>query len=484
MYSMKKFIAALLPVLLLGACTKDLTSLNNDPKNPATVSSASLFTNAQRTLSNTLTSSNVNLNIFRLIEQQWQETTYTDESNYDLETRQVPTGVWNALYRDVLRDFQEARRIIPTDVTDANVQKNQLAITDIMEVYTWYYLLTTFGNVPYTQALNIDNTFPKYDDALTIYTDLLKRLDADITALNASSASFGGADVIYKGDAAKWKLFANSLKLKMGITIADADNAKAKAAVEAAASAGVFTSNNDNAKFQYVSGPPNTNPIWVDLVQSGRQDFVGNSVLINNMNANNDPRRPYYFTLDADSTYSGGDPGASSNYATFSKPSGPNLVPGSIGKITNADFPGLLLDYSEVEFLLAEAAERGYSVSGTATEHYTKAITASFDYWGAPNVAAYLTQPTVAYATATGNYKQKIGVQKWLALYNRGWDAWIEQRRLDFPALEAPETALTEFPVRFTYPTTEQNVNVVNYNQAAQAIGGDAVTTKLFFDKF
>lgn len=54
---------------------------------------------------------------------------------------------------------------------------------------------------------------------------------------------------------------------------------------------------------------------------------------------------------------------------------------------------------------------------------------------------------------------------------------------MDFPALEAPETALTDFPVRFTYPTTEQNVNVVNYNQAAQAIG-DAVATKLFFDKF
>jgi hypothetical protein len=198
----------------------------------------------------------------------------------------------------------------------------------------------------------------------------------------------------------------------------------------------------------------------------------------------NDPRLPYYFTVDANGTYSGGDPGASSNYSTFSKPSGPLLVKGSIGKVTNPDFPGDILDYAEVEFLLAEAVERGFNVGGTAAMHYTNGVTASILYWGgsAADASSYLVLPDVDYVTAKGDWKQKIGFQKWLALYNRGWDAWIEVRRLDYPVLGLAAEHVSGFPNRFTYPVNEQNVNTIHYNEASGAIGGDDVTTKLFWD--
>ena len=142
------------------------------------------------------------------------------------------------------------------------------------------------------------------------------------------------------------------------------------------------------------------------------------------------------------------------------------------------------MSYSEIEFFLAEGAQRGYNVGGTAAQHYNNAVTASILEWGGTEAeaAAYLAQPQVAYDAA--NWKQRIGEQKWIALYNRGWDAWIEQRRLDYPQLVAPATALSAYPLRFTYPVTEQNLNRVNYEQAAQAIGGDLVTTKLFWDKY
>src|SRR5215470_5258605 len=175
---MKKIILVICGLVVLGtSCKRNITDLNIDPKNPSTAPSYAFFTNAQRSLMNTLTSSNVNLNIYRLITQQWQETTYTDESNYDLSTRAINDAVWNALYRDVLRDLQEAKNLIPKDVKDPTVQKNELAITEIMSVVTWYYLVTTYGNIPYSEALNINNTFPKYDDAKTIYNDLLTRMD-------------------------------------------------------------------------------------------------------------------------------------------------------------------------------------------------------------------------------------------------------------------------------------------------------------------
>jgi hypothetical protein len=475
---MKRIILIMASVILVTtSCRKNITNLNIDPKNPATAPSYALFTNAQRTLMNTLTSSNVNLNIYRLIVQYWQETTYTDESNYDISTRSINDAVWNALYRDVLRDFQEAKTLIPTDVADAGVQKNQLAITDIMQVVAWYYLVTTYGNIPYTEALDINKPFPKYDDAKTVYYDLLTRLNTDISNLSTSSESFGSADVIYGGDIASWKRFANSFKVKMGMTIADDDNAKAKTTVESAVAAGIFRSNADNAVFKYLSTPPNTNPIWVDLVQSGRKDFVAASTIVNIMKTLNDPRLDNYFTVDANNGYSGGSPGASSNYATFSKPD---------ETITAPDFPATLLSYSEIQFFLAEAVERGYNVGGTAQQHYDSAVTASILEWGGTTAEAiaYLAQPSVNYLTAPGTYKQKIGIQKWIALYNRGWDAWIEWRRLDYPQLSPAVDAVSVIPKRFPYPVNEQNVNQTNYDAAAAAIGGDLVSTKLWWDKY
>jgi hypothetical protein len=473
---MKKIIFSIAVIfLMMASCVKDLSTLNVDPKNPRNVPSYTLFTNAQRTLANTLASSNVNLNIWRLILQYWQETTYVDESQYDLGTRAINDNIWNAFYRDVLTDFKESSKLIPTDVSDPNVQKNQLAISEIMQVYTWYYLVTTYGDIPYSEALDIDKPFPKYDNAATIYSNLLTRLDAAIGNLNAAHESFGDADVIYGGNVAAWKKFANSIKLKMGMTIADADAAKAKSVVESAVAAGVFTSNNDNAAFQYLSGPPNTNPIWVDLIQSGRKDFVGASTIVDEMGVLDDPRLDDYFTVDASGSYSGGHPGESSNYATFSKPD---------EAITAADFPHLFLDYSEVEFLLAEAVARGFNVGGTAAGHYANAVTASILYWGgtAGEAAAYLLQPSVVYTAAT--YKQKIGIQKWIALYNRGLDAWIDWRRLDYPQLSPATDAFSDIPVRYPYPVNEQNVNTSNFEAAATAIGGDEVDTKLWFDKF
>ncbi|WDF54492.1 SusD/RagB family nutrient-binding outer membrane lipoprotein [Mucilaginibacter sp. KACC 22063] len=478
---MKKIIYAILPaVMLASACKKDLTSINVNPKSPTTVPAAAEFTQAEHTFVNTVTSSNVNLNTFRLIVQHWNETTYTDESNYNLSTsRSITDGMWNAWYRDVLENLEQAKTLGTAQSTNPAATKVDNAEADILEVYAYYYLVTTYGNIPYTKALNPSNLFPSYDDAATVYNSLLTRLDADIAALAGGTGSLGAADVIYGGSAAKWTKFANTLKLKMGITIADADNAKAKSVIESAVAAGVFTSNSDNAFFGYLSAPPNTNPVWVDLVQSGRLDFIGASTLVNQLKSNSDPRLPLFFTTDNKGGYSGQTPGSSASYANFSAPS---------TTLTAPNFRGVLMDYAETEFALAEAAARGYNVGGTAESHYNAGITANILDWGGSATAAatYLAQPSVAYTTAvspTATYKQKIGLQKWIAYYNRGYDAWIAQRLLDYPYMVPPTKALSGYPVRFTYPVNEGNVNGANVKAAGQAIGGDLVTTRLWFDK-
>ena len=473
---MKKILFISACIYLAAGCNKDLSKLNIDQKNPSIVPSYTLFSNAEKNWATIVADANVNDNIFRLITQQWTETTYTDESNYNLNTRAIPDAWWRIIYKDVLKDLEETKKLIPTDVTDAGVQKNELAMVDILEVYSFQLLVNTFGDIPYTQALQDAILFPKYDDAKTIYYDLLSRLDTSIAALDASAGSFGGADLLYGGDVDKWKKFANSLKLIMGITIADSDPAMAKTVVESAAP-GAFTSNDDNAVFYFLDAPPNTNPVWVNLVQSGRNDFVPASTIINLMKGLNDPRLPFYFTTDPTGKYSGGIPGNGATFSIYSHVTDAQQAP---------DAPYDILSYAQVEFTKTEAAERGMNVGGTAQEHYNNAVTASIEEWGGSTAqaATYLAQPSVNYTTAPGTYKQKIATQEYIALYNNGFDAWTMVRRLDYPTLPEPTHALSGFPVRFTYPILEQNINTSNYNAGASAIGGDVVETKLFWDKF
>ena len=476
---MRKILITCLAVSMFFSC-EDLTDINDNPKRTAIAPAGSLLAGAEKSLIDNLSSPNVNLNIFRLLAQQWTETTYTDESNYDLTTRNIPQNWWHALYRDVLQDLREAKRIVNEDKKiSAEVKTNQLAIAEILEVYTWAILVDTFGDIPYTEALSVqskptDILQPKFDDAATIYADLIKRLNDALGQLNTSAEGWSSNDLIYNGDMMLWMRLGNSFKLRMGMMLADVNPSLAKSTVESAAP-NVFTSNADDAVFQYKAAPPNTNPVWVNLVQSGRKDFVGANTLVDEMVAVNDPRLPVYFTLDADGNFVGGEYGASNNYATFSKPGDVVIKP---------EAPSTLFDYSEVEFLLAEAAARGFSVTGTAAEHYTNAIRASMESWGVgeADILAYLAQPEVAYATAEGDFRQKIGTQKWIALYNRGFEAWTEWRRLDAPTLEAPADAVSDIPLRFTYPVTEQNLNTNNYDLAVSNIGEDEVTTKLFWD--
>lgn len=475
---MKRLFIISISLFTLAACTKDIEKFNEQTKNAAVAPAGTLFSNGARNLIDGVTSANVNLNVFRLTIQHWASTTYQDEPNYDFTTRNIPQAWWLRMYRDVLNDLEESKRLIPSDVTISDAtKKNRIAIADIMEVYTFSVLVNTFGDVPYSEALDANKLFPKYDDAKTIYDDLLTRINADITALDASGSGFEStADFIYGGSVAKWKKFANTLKIKLAMTIADVDAAKAKTAVEEA-DAGAFTSAADNAVVKYYSTTPNTNPIWVDLVQSNRQDWIAANTLVDKLKALNDPRLSLYLKPNDDGLYVGGIVGSNNTYSKYAKVS---------NKVIDPSDPGFFLDYVEVEFFRAEAKERGFNVTGTAGEHYNNAVKASILYWGGTTAQAdtYLLSPDVAYATASGNYKQKIGTQKWIALFNRGYEAWTEYRRMDFPVLTPPSTAKSGYPTRLTYPTNEQTLNKANYTSAAAKIGGDKVETKLFWDKY
>ncbi len=485
---MKRLIYILVITSLI-SCTKDIEKYNENVVDPANIPGEALFTSAQKSLVDQMMSTSVNNNIFRLINQHWTETTYTDESNYDLVTRTIPEQHWEFLYKDVLKDLKEsAIKIESAPITptfDPIVQKNKLEIIEILNVYTYSVLVETFGDVPYSQALDLKFRTPKYDDGLTIYKDLLVRLDIAINLLDPSAGSFGENDRIYFGDVSKWQKFAHSLKLKMGLVLADipSEVSLAQATVSSAAPL-VFNSNSDNASMTYLTASPNTNPLYTDLVASGRSDFVAANTLIDYMSSLNDPRISKFFDnnltdpVTNEVIYDGGIYGSENAFGDYTHITKTIQVP---------NYPGTILDLSEVEFLLAEAAERSfYGTPADAEQHYNNAITASILFWGGTLDEAnnYIAQPNINYVTASGTWREKIGNQSWIALYNNGFEGWTSWRRFDFPLLVAPPDAVSEIPVRFTYPIIEQTLNGDSYQAASAAIGGDLVETKLFWDIF
>lgn len=473
----KLLIYFCLPLLFFTGCVNSLDDYNVDSKKPSKVEAGPLFTYGTKQINDLLCSTNVNVNVYRFYVQHFTATTYLDEPRYNMVSRTIPQATWDRMYISTLSNLEEAKKIVTADeVVAADVKANQLAMIDILQVYAYSILVNTFGNIPYTEALNADNPQPKYDDAKTVTLDLLKRLDGDLAALNGAGG-FGSADILYNGNAAKWARFANSLRLKLAMVLADEDPGKASEVAKAAVGGELITSNADNALFGYVASP-NNNPVWLDIPPiSSRQDFVAASTLVDRMNDLNDPRRGAYFTtVGSTGEYIGGKYGFNNIYASFS-----TFSP----KIGANDFPGNMLDAAEVNFLLAEAVERNF-ITGNAQNYYNDAIKASMEYWGVSGADDYLSQPSVDYADSSSGatWQEKIGVQKWIAFYNRPFDAWTSWRILDFPVLIKPDAPLVpEIPKRLIYPPINYNLNADQTNSAAAAVGGDDSATKLFWDK-
>ena len=470
---MKKNCLLLLMIFIVSCVSNDqYEEYNIDPNQPSEVEAGLLFNSALKSLVDQTTDPNINLNIFRMLAQYWATTTFPDESNYNLTFRNIPQNHWSELYRNVLLDLKTAGEIVQLDSRLSEADKaTHLAQAEVLSVYAWQLLVDALGNVPYSQALNTEEySLPAYDDAAMIYEDLILRLDIAINNLNGTGYEI---DNLYFGDITAWRTFGVSLKLRLGIRLSDVNPSLAQTTVESAYNLGVFSSNNDNAQFNYL-GTSNPNPIWTDIVQSGRRDFVVANTIVDVMNALDDPRRPIYFDENLGANvFEGGPYGDINTYSLYSHLGSVLLEPA---------YPSSLMDFAEVSFYLAEAAERGYAIGGTAEEYYNAGIMASFEYWGVNDVAAYLANPDVAYTTAPGDWREKIGNQFWIAMYNRGFEGWTVWRKFDTPQFNLPVLTQRPVPTRYTYPINEQNLNEANWQEASIAIGGDEQTTKLFWD--
>lgn len=464
------------------SCTDNFENINENPNQPAEVPRSYLFTYAVETMLDQLYGGFDNSRVGMTLAQYWSQNQYTEESRFQYRPATNNT-TWNTMYTGLF-NLQEIIRL--NDEDEVTRSENEVAAARIMKVWGFHILTDIYGDIPYEESLKaIDNNVsPGYTPQSEIYPSLLTELREARDQIDTDAEGFGSADLIYGGDMTKWKKFANALIMRIAIRMSDRMESEALAAIEEAYASGTFTSNDDNAVINYLDAQPNTNPLYVDVIVNNRIDFSSSKPLVDLLLGLDDPRVASFFEPAKSSGNFVGRPFGQNAAAANA------LVPDDVSqlseRILSPDFPGMIMDFAEVNFILAEAAQRGATVGMSAAEYYEEGIRASMEYWEA-GTTSEIDDYIDAHPYNAADWQQSIGVQKYIALYMQGFQGWAEYRRLDFTGIlvmpvSGPLIDIDQVPVRRTYPPDEQTLNKANYTAAVESQGADDYETKVWWD--
>ena len=459
------------------ACdTVDFGDTNLNPNNPSTPVTASLLANAQRGTSGYIADTKSNLYVQYLSNGQ-----YDEESRYQT-LNWSPNGSYGLLedLRQIIEINTNADTKLAAQAYGSN--GNQIAAATILKVYIMHGMTDRWGYLPYSEALDIaNNIYPAYDSQEAIYSGLLAELDNALASINSGKGP--DSDIYFGGDMTKWKTFANTIKMVMGLRLSKADPTTGEAKFKEAM-AGAISSNTENIQYTYLTEDSNDNP-WQDRFES-RKDYLLSDVFVDKLIGTGtstlpeDPRLAKFAEPTTTTATFIGAPYGASNSTTANY----SFITDNV--INTSDAPLMIYTYSEVLFARAEAAAKTWTTENAASL-YAEGITASMEQWGIPaaDIAVY-----IAANPYTGI--EDIAYEKYVSLYLQGFNSWAEWRRFKAEGtdgrinLVAPADLLsnaTDIPQRDGYSATAQALNKDNYDAAISAQGTDNLDTTLWIFK-
>ncbi|HAY3536668.1 SusD/RagB family nutrient-binding outer membrane lipoprotein [Elizabethkingia anophelis] len=467
MKSTKIYFLTIITVLGLSGCSK-VEDYQDDPNRPTRVGPESLLPD-------------IEINAFKTIDASAalasRQLTYINgvnrEQYYDWQRSSSSFGNYDNI-KQVQKMIGEAER------TGSPVYKS---LARFFRSYFFISLTETYGDIPYSEAVKDGIFYPKYDDQKSIYKDVLNELALANTELSKFNSNISG-DLIYNGDLLKWRKLINSYRLRILMDLSKrADDSDL----------------NVKQSFADIVNNPSQNPIMEGIGDSGALPFYN---LVNNRYPyfnSNDLKTAYYMEQSFvdklkkskdprlfkmaekktstvgvmpddpfsyyDGLYGSGDLGENSKRASDGLAS--RINPRYFDDPINE--PTLLMGYAELQFILAEAAVRGW-IGGNANAYYTKGISASMDFYkiGSADAAAYLAQSTIA--LKPNSEIEQIMDQKHTALFfNTGWRIFYDQRRTGFPKFNTDGKGILndgKIPKRRMYPSTEITNNNTNLTNA------------------
>jgi hypothetical protein len=530
-----KYIFIMFSVFTL-SCTENFEEINTDPNNvSAAVFNANyLLAQSQFQYSNTGYSQ-------LLFQSMWPQALASTFSYYGNGDKYLASGSFEAYKGRVFEETYRAATLafeMQNLVKDDPKQANLFHIGTIMKVLCIARLTDTYGDVPYTEALRAKEgiTLPKYDDQSTIYPGMLAELEKAVAALNASSP-LPTNDLMYKGDISKWKKFGNSLMLRLAMRLVKVDPAAAKTWAEKAATGGVFTSVDDNAKVITDATSQSNNTTGALRVGDDYREVRWSKTLIDHLKKTSDPRISAIAEVSQPGLANNSNQdlaGDNSEAIQIGLPNGYDLDGGAFDISKHPQYPGasgtgndaakvgkysrprtlvfldrsgvnFVLTFAETELLIAEAKVRGFSVgAGSAADRYRNGVKAAiaslaqFNSRTASDAAiteaigksdTYLAANALS-TTSVNESLRQINEQIWIATattfnFNETWNNW---KRSGFPTL-TPVVFPNGFsngqiPRRVPYKISESGFNELNYKAAiAKLSGGDSFTARMWWDK-
>ncbi len=422
---------------------------------------------------------------------------------------------WEFIYGGQLKNLTEVLKQTGEGGFEEGKRLNTREAARILRAFLFMRLVDYYGNIPYTDALKgIEGTFnPAYTSGQEVYASILSELESAGAAISAGNPDdgFAASDMYFQGNVDKWKRWANSLMLRAAMRMSMVDAAGASAAVNKALSgAGVMTSNLDNVWVPMSETPSlwtNQNGISRAFIPGdGGQSRVMSKTLIDALmgtdkaSAADDDPRLMIFTegvngntdpLAQKGMPNGLDAGTLDAYTGITGSNPAQLFSVINMKLLDRSEPYLLMSYSEVELLLAEAKERTIgSVAGTAAAHYDAGVKAALKMY-LPYDASFIVSDAVADAYVAGNAYAggaaglaQIGTQMWLTKYLNWWEAWADYRRTGYPALveiNYPGNITGgKIPGRLRYPSHEVATNSANIAEGGTS--PDNQKGKVFWD--
>jgi len=448
-------------------------------------------------------------------------------------TEQALDQFWKRFYVNILKNNQD---IIDSYSSDSNYS-NRVTIAKIWKSYVYSILVSTFGPVPYQEALQGKNA-AAYNSEELIYTDILAELKSAFENLDISGDTLA-QDPIFNGDLTKWKKFANSLRLKIALRISEGFPALAEQhGSDAMANEGsLISSNDENASMKWGLEQENWSFNYSRYIFVEANDDVVpfmNLHFLLNLKTYKDPRlfklvepsndpititdvvfrsgsTTEQITVEYELPYFGRPLGGNAGVEGWNLNQNDNILNGLANRrfsrpkldvFMAADMSYNIITYSEINFIKAEAQLKGWGGSKTGEEYYYDGIEASFQQYGATGFTDYKNTAGIQWGTTSVGDRGLFGVvtsgisndpidkitrQRWLASYNQGHDIWCMQKRTrTLPLIDqfAPDGATgldyAPLPERLVYPPlSEGGLNNAAYQDAILNLGGNTLYNEL-----
>lgn len=511
---MKKiFLYTIIMGLTFSSCTKDFEQYNTDPNNLTEVGARErpfMFAKAQ-------SSAAMNRSFYQTVQnlgpdiyaQYFALTTTSFRTDRYMLTPDWQRRFWSVVYVDTAPQLKS----ILENVEQGSAEG---ALANIWWVYAFHRLTDQFGPIPYFEAATANEVIP-YDAVDKIYADFFQRLEDAVEVLDAQpqgTTVYQGYDLMYDGDIAKWKAFANSLRLRLALRISNVDPTTARQQAEAAVASGVMEDNQQNASLEKSLEGNDTNGLAQVAVWN---EFAMSSTIASYLKGYADPRLQVFFqpsiaTGEFNSLRNGmsatdlgvarNQSPANANVGTYWVQYKGNTIEGNLTSRFH------IMGAAESYFLRAEGALNGWNMGAGAKELYNQGIQTSMEQWGITSASQYISSAKrpaapqdyhkspavantpIAWSSLPDEQREQIGVQKWLAIFPDGMEAWAEFRRTGFPTMyrvlvsENPDLPTGSFINRMPYPLTEETSNMTELEKGRALLGGpDNAATKVWWDK-